>query len=196
MTGRPNNKSLLVLACFRVHVWPKIVIVLVLMVASLQAGADGTPVSEYQLKAVFLFNFAKFVEWPPQASGDTHDPFIICVLGDNPFGPSLDDVVSGKTVANRPISIREVSSPQQSQKCRILFISASERKRTRAILDALKGFSVLTVGDTEDFVANGGIVRFKVKDARVRIEIDAEAAERANLRISSKLLSLAEPARH
>jgi hypothetical protein len=168
----------------------------VLMVASLQAGADGTPVSEYQLKAVFLFNFAKFVEWPPQASGDTHDPFIICVLGDNPFGPSLDDVVSGKTVANRPISIREVSSPQQSQKCRILFISASERKRTRAILDALKGFSVLTVGDTEDFVANGGIVRFKVKDARVRIEIDAEAAERANLRISSKLLSLAEPARH
>ena len=89
--------------CFRVRAWAKIAVVPALMAASLQAGADGTPIDEYQLKAVFLFNFAKFVEWPPRAFGDARDPFTICVWGDNPFGSSLDAIVHGKTVANRPI---------------------------------------------------------------------------------------------
>jgi len=178
------------------HAWARTAVVLALIAASLQAGPDGTPVGEYQLKAVFLFNFAKFVEWPPQAFGDARDPFNICVLGDNPFGSSLDDAVRGKTVANRPIAIRLISSPQQARTCQILFVSASERKRMRGILEALQHCCVLTVGDTDDFTANGGIVQFKVRDAHVRIEIDAEAAQRANLRISSKLLSLAEPAGH
>jgi hypothetical protein len=165
------------------------------MAAPLQA-ADGTAIGEYQLKAVFLFNFAKFVEWPPEVFGDARAPFTICVAGDNPFGSSLEGAVIGKTVANRPISIRLVSSVQQSRTCQILFIAASERSRMGGLLKALKNCSVLTVGDTDDFTANGGIVQFKVIDARVRIEIDAEAAQRANLRISSKLLSLAEPAKH
>ncbi len=180
----------------RLHSWPKTAIVLMLMAASLRAGADGTPVGEYQLKAVFLFNFAKFVEWPPQAFADPHDPFTICVLGDTPFGSALDDAVRGKTVANRPISIRLVSNSQQARKCQILFVSASEHRRLHGILEALRNCCVLTVGETEDFTENGGIVQFRMKDARVRIEINAEAAERAGLRISSKLLSLAELAGH
>jgi hypothetical protein len=118
------------------------------------------------------------------------------VAGDNPFGSSLDDAVRGKTVASRSISIRLVSSPQQARTCQILFVAASERKRMGVLLKALQNCSVLTVGDTDGFTALGGIVQFKVIDARVRIEIDAEAAGRANLRISSKLLSLAEPAGH
>jgi hypothetical protein len=182
--------------CFRVRAWAKIAVVPALMAASLQAGADGTPIDEYQLKAVFLFNFAKFVEWPPRAFGDARDPFTICVWGDNPFGSSLDAIVHGKTVANRPILVLPVSSPQQARSCQILFVSSSERKRMRGLLEAIKNCCVLTVGDTDDFTATGGIVQFKIIDARVRIEIDAEAAERANLRISSRLLSLAEPARH
>jgi hypothetical protein len=180
----------------RLHKWPKAAIILMLMAASRGAGGDGTPVGEYQLKAVFLFNFAKFVEWPPRSFADPHDPFTICVLGENPFGSALDDAVRGKTVANRPIAIRLVANGQQARTCQILFVSASERKRVNAILEALRNCCVLTVGDTEDFTENGGIVQFRMKDARVRIEIDAEAAERAGLRISSKLLSLAEPARH
>src|SRR5580704_16141058 len=100
----PGDRALLVLACIRVHAWAKIAAALALIVASL-AAADGTPVGEYQLKAVFLFNVAKFVDWPPQAFGDARDPFTICVAGDNPFGSSLDDAVRGNTVANRPISI-------------------------------------------------------------------------------------------
>jgi hypothetical protein len=171
-------------------------IVPILMAALLRAGAAGTPVGEYQLKAVFLFNFAKFVEWPPQAFADPHDPFSICVLGDNPFGAALDDAVRGKTVASRPIAIRLVSSGQQAQTCQILFVSASERKRMHGLLEGLRNCCVLTVGDMDDFTQNGGIVQFRMKDSRVRIEIDAEAAERASLRISSRLLSLAEPARH
>lgn len=192
----PSDVPLLVSARVRVRTRGKIAAVLALMAASLQAGAEGTLVDGYQLKAVFLFNFAKFVEWPPQAFGDARDPFTICVAGDNSFGSSLDDEARGKTVANRPILVLLVSSPAQARKCQILFVSPSERKRERGLLEALKGASVLTVGDTDDFTANGGIVQFKMKDARIRIEIDTEAAERANLRISSRLLSLADPARH
>jgi hypothetical protein len=121
---------------------------------------------------------------------------LICVAGASPFGSSLDDEVRGKTVAGRPISLRIISSPAEARKCQILFIPAAERRRERDLLGALKGSSVLTVGDTDDFTANGGIVQFRVKDARVHLRIDARAAERANLRISSKLLSLAEPAGH
>jgi YfiR/HmsC-like len=179
----------------RISVRLSIAAFLALQAATL-AGADRTPVGEYQLKAVFLFNFAKFVEWPPQAFTDARDPFTICVWGDNPFGSSLDDAVRGKTVANRPIAVRLISSPQQARVCQILFVSASERKRMHDLLETLRSCCVLTVGDTDDFTTNGGIVQLNVKDARVRIEIDAEAAGRANLRISSKLLSLAEPARH
>ena len=180
----------------RIHAGAGITLVLALTAALLQAGADGTPVDEYQLKAVFLFNFAKFVEWPPQAFASPRDPFAICVLGDSPFGAALDDAVRGKTVEARPIAIRLVSSGEQARTCQILFVSASERKNMRGLLEALRSRCVLTVGDTEDFTANGGIVRFKMKDGRVRIEIDADAAGRANLRISSRLLSLAEPASH
>jgi hypothetical protein len=192
----PNDKALVLPGRFRAHRRPKVAILLMLMAASLQGGTDGTPVGEYQLKAVFLFNFAKFVEWPSQAFADPHDPFAICVLGDNPFGSALDDAVRGKTVANRPIAIRLVSNSQQARTCQILFVTASEHKRMHGILEALRNCCVLTVGDTEDFTENGGIVQFRMKDARVRIEIDTEAAERASLRISSKLLSLAEPSRH
>ena len=162
----------------------------------LAATLSAQTIDEYQLKAVFLFNFAKFVEWPAPAPGDVHDPFTICVEGDNPFGSSLDEVVRGKTVGSRPISIRFISDPQKALQCEILFVSASEGKRERSLLAALRGSSILTVGDTDDFTANGGIVQFKVIDARVRIAIDVEAAARAHLRISPKLLILADRARN
>jgi hypothetical protein len=190
----PSDAPLPASVCIRVPVW--LSIAAFLLQAAALAGADRIPVGEYQLKAVFLVNFAKFVEWPPQAFTDARDPFTICVWGDNPFGSSLDDAARGKTVANRPIAVHQVSSPPQARTCRILFVSASERKRMRDLVETLRNCSVLTVGDTDDFTANGGIVQFNLRDARVRIEIDAEAAGRANLRISSKLLSLADPARH
>ena len=157
--------------------------------------AQGTVADEYQVKAAFLFNFAKFVEWRGETFKAADDPIAICVLGQDPFSGALEDLVRDKTVAGRPFVVHQVSSIPQAMKCQIVFVTASERKRVRSILDELKGHSILTVGEAEGFTANGGVINFKLKDARVRIEIDPGAAERAKLRISSKLLSLAEIAK-
>jgi YfiR/HmsC-like len=154
--------------------------------------AEAPLAEEYPVKAAFLFNFAKFVEWPANSFKGPEDPITICVLGQSPFGGALEDVVRNKTVANRAFVVRDVANAQQASKCHIVFVSAAERKRCRSFLGELKGRSILTVGEAEDFIENGGIINFKLKDARVRIEIDADAAERAKLRVSSKLLSLAE----
>ncbi len=186
---------LLIWACRRVPAWLGIAAGLVLLAATL-AGADQPAVGEYQLKAVFLFNLAKFVEWPTQAFGDAHDPFTICLAGANPFGSSLDDEVRGKTVETRPISIHPVSNAQEARKCQILYVPASEHKREHSLLDALQSASVLTVGDANDFTKDGGIVQLRQIDSHIHIELVPEAATRANLRISSRLLSLATIERH
>jgi len=167
-------------------------LICLVLVAASRVWAGESLAEEYQVKAAFLFNFAKFVEWPPDAFKSPADPFLICVLGENPFGGALEDVVRNKTWGNRALAVREVSNSQQAAACQIVFIGSLERKRARPFLNELKGRSILTVGENDDFIANGGIVNFKLKDARVRIEIDAACAERARLRISSKLLSLAE----
>ena len=182
-------------ACTRVLAWLSIAAVLALLPVTL-AGADRISAGEYQLKAVFLFNFTKFVEWPPQAFANAHDPFTICVAGANPFGSLLDDATGGKTVGTRPIAVHVVSNPQDARKCQIVFFPAAERKQERGLLEELQGSSVLTVGEADDFTAQGGIVQFRLIDTHIHLEIIPEAARRANLRISSKLLSLADPARH
>jgi len=158
------------------------------------AGEDDAP-SEYQIKAAFLFNFAKFVEWPAAAFKSPEEPIGICMLGQNPFGSALTDAVRGKVVGNRTLVVREAPNAQQAGKCHILFVAASERKRLRSVMEGIQGLSVLTVGETDNFIANGGVINFRLENARVRFEIDAGAAERSKLRISSKLLSLAQPAK-
>ncbi len=166
---------------------------LVVLTAGLvQAHAAASAINEYQLKAAFLFNFAKFVVWPATAFHSADTPFQICVLGENPFGSALDEAVRGMEVAGRSFAIRKISEARQAPDCHILFIGASERKRSRAVLEDIKGFSILTVGEADDFLANGGMIRFKLKDAQLRFEIDADAAARQKLKISSKLLSLAD----
>jgi len=167
-------------------------LVLVLGLAGSWLHAEPPLAGEYPVKAAFLLNFAKFVEWPAFAFKSPADPIAICVLGQNPFGTALEDLVRDKTVANRAFVVRTVLNAQQATNCQILFVNVSERKRFRSLLDDLKGHSVLTVGEADDFTANGGIINFRLKDARVRIEIDPGAADRAGLHISSKLLSLAE----
>jgi hypothetical protein len=146
---------------------------------------------EYQVKAAFIYNFAKFVEWPPETFKTDKDPIRICVLGHDPFGHSLADAVSGKTVLGRPFVLTSLSDPSEARECQILFVSSSERKHLRSILGELRTMTVLTVGETEGFATQGGIVNFKLIDGRVRLEINIEAAWQAKLRISSQVLSLA-----
>jgi hypothetical protein len=164
---------------------------LIVLTASL-ARAAGPAVDEYRVKAAFLLNFARFIEWPATAFKSADEPISVCVLGKNPFGSALEDAVRGKAVGGRSFVVRQVSSAQEANPCHILFVEVSKQSQLRQLFEDLKGFSILTVGDTEDFTANGGVITFKLKDARVRFEIAVGAAERANLRISSKLLSLAE----
>ena len=166
---------------------------LILCAAYLGAAvAPAQNADEYQVKAAFLYNFAKFVEWPEGAFKTPTDPIIICVLGRSPFGSLLEQSVKGKQIEGRALVIRQISEPREASGCHLLFVTASEKKRSPAILELLKSASVLTVGETSNFAAAGGVINFKLEDGKVGLEINVCSAERARLKISSKLLSLAK----
>jgi len=161
----------------------------------LYAQAAGPAFDEYQVKAAFLYNFAKFVEWPPGTFANSTDPIGICIVGQNPFGSALENMVEGKKVGDRAFAVRLMLDTQQASECQILFIGATEWKRTRALLEAVKIPGILTVGETDEFTVLGGIISFRLDGPRVRIQVNLQGAERAKLHISSKLLNLAEIAK-
>jgi hypothetical protein len=148
-------------------------------------------VSEYQIKAAFLYNFAKFVEWPPAVSPGANDPMEICVVGEDPFGNILNQSIEGKTVGGHKLMIRQLKPAQDMKGCQVAFISSSEKNHLTSVLEGLKGGGVLTVGETEGFAALGGVINFTMEDDKVHFEINLDAAGRAGLKISSKLLLLA-----
>lgn len=147
---------------------------------------------EYQIKAVFLFNFAQFVAWPAASFPKADSPFCIGVLGDDPFGDFLDQTVQGEKVDAHPLVVRRYRSPREIQGCQVLFISRSMKGRLGAVLAALKGRNILTVGDMDDFIQKGGVIRFVTEDDKIHFKIDLAAAKRAKLTISSQVLRLAE----
>jgi hypothetical protein len=150
--------------------------------------AAGEPL-EYQVKAAFLLNFTKFVEWPPVAFDGADSPIAICVLGSDPFGSSLDQIVAEEVVSGRKVVVRRIKRPPQAKLCQALFISMPE-KEVLNILSSL-GPGVLTIGEGESFVRDGGMIAFVVENHRVRFGINETAAETAGLKLSSKLLSVA-----
>jgi len=153
---------------------------------------QGQRASEHQLKAVFLFNFAQFVEWPAVAAQDPRTPLLIGILGDDPFGPFLDETVRGEHLGLRPIEVRRYSELKDIAGCNILFISRSETERVGPIFAALQHRAILTVSDGEDFAKRGGMIQFVNDKNRIRLRINLEAAQAANVTISSKLLRVAE----
>jgi len=150
------------------------------------------PVGEYRVKGAFLLNFAKFVEWPAQAFKGPHDAIAICVLGVDPFTPALDQAAHDVMVDKRAVTIRQIADPQQAGQCHIVFVSAAERRRTHAVVEAVQAASVLTVGESQGFIADGGMIELRVEDSKIRMEISEAAAKRAGLHISAKLLSLSQ----
>jgi len=171
---------------------------LLLLGLSISFGLTAFPQeqpTEYQIKAAFLFNFAKFVEWPPEAFPGTNSPIVIGVLGPNVFGDNLEKIIHDRRVNNRPFQFKNFTSPEEAAHCHILFISSSEKDNFKKILHALNRASVLTVSETEGFIQAGGMVNFTIEDSKIRFQISDEAAKKAGLRISSKLLSLALPVR-
>jgi hypothetical protein len=158
----------------------------------LRAQAQTSISKEYQIKAVFLFNFAQFVSWPEKVFASPNEPFCIGVLGDDPFGSFLDETVKGEKVESHPLIIRRYQRVEDVKNCQILFISRSEMDQIEHIFAQLKDKSILTVGDAEGFIQKGGILRFASKENKIHLRINPKAAKRVNLSISSKVLRLAE----
>jgi hypothetical protein len=147
---------------------------------------------EYQVKALFLLNFSKYVDWPPQAFAGSNTPITIGVCGESKLGEALKNIVAGKSVGGRAIVIRQLESTEDSSRCHILFVSDAEAPRMRGILDKASALPILTVGEDAVFARSGGIINFVLKNGNVRLEIDLIAAQKAGLTISSKLLAVAD----
>jgi hypothetical protein len=156
------------------------------------AAAGAAATTEYQLKAVFLFNFAQFVEWPQQSFESPNAPFIIAVVGADPFGEHLDAAVRGETVMGHPLVIKRYRSVGEVENCQILYISNSELARLERILSSVDQRAVLTVSDIQRAAERGAIIQFTSEHNRLRLRINVAAAKAAGLTISSKLLRPAE----
>lgn len=156
------------------------------------ASQPATPTPEYQVKAVFLFNFTQFVEWPGDAFPGVQAPLIIGVLGNDPFGAYLDETVQAETINGHSLAVRRYRRVDEIDHCHVLFVSRSERPRLRSILAALRNRPILTVSDMEEFATAGGIIRLLTQQNKIRMRINLDAARTAQLTISSKLLRAAE----
>ncbi|HLP75753.1 MAG TPA: YfiR family protein [Candidatus Paceibacterota bacterium] len=162
-----------------------------LALASLARGDEPKSAGEYQVKAVFLYNFTRFVEWPETAFVTTNSPLVIGVLGDDPFGPVLDEAVRGEVVHNHPLSVTRFRRGESISGCHILFVSRSERERLGEIAGQLRNSPTLLVADTQRAAERGAMINLTTQE-NVRMEINLSAAENAGLRMSSKLLGIAK----
>jgi len=150
------------------------------------------PNAEYQLKAVFIYNFTRFVEWPPEAFESYNDPFVIAIIGNDPFGTYLEQAVNGESIGRHPIRVKRIEHLDNTEKCHILFINEKDPDKIKAILDEAENTNILTVSDAANFADIGGMIGFYKENNKIRMEINATVARNAQLNISSKLLRLAK----
>lgn len=176
---RLTRRALLLAAC----------LVPLLHPATARAQSDDR--AEYPVKLGFLYNFAKFVEWPPEVLPGSSSPFEICVVGHDPFQKDLEQSLRGRTVGSHAIELANLGLEDNLRGCHIVFISRDAKKRTADVMSRLRGAPVLTVGETQGFAAKGGEIGLVVEGNRVRFEINRQAVKEAGLKISSKLLALA-----
>jgi hypothetical protein len=192
----------------KIRAYILVVVVLVLFIGS-QARSDSTASREYQVKAAFLYNFIKFIEWPKEKVTDSNEPMIIGVIGQDPFGNAFDpletkDTKSKKVFIKRFKSWEELKKSGEKdksslerqvkaiQKCHLLFICPSEEKNLKEVLNLVKGHSILTVGETKGFLEAGGIINFVMEEKKVRFEINVTTAKKSKLEVRSQLLRLAK----
>ena len=147
---------------------------------------------EYAIKAAFLYNFTQFIEWPATTFATSDAPFVIGVLGEDPFHSSLDEAVAGEKVNDHPIVIQRYQNAKDIKSCHILFISRKESGKLREILASLPAKNILTVSDIPDFASAGGIIRFMTVENKIKLQINLPASKMADLNISSKLLQVAD----
>jgi len=161
---------------------------------ALAQDRDSSDSSEYLIKAGFIFNFAKFVEWPPTTFAQADSPIVIGILGTDPFGTIIDHIVQDKKIGGRGFVVKRLkwgAEAKDLRECKILFVGASERAHIDELVQIVKFLPILTVGETPGFAEHGGVVRFVLEDNRVRFEVNVDAARQGGLTISSRLLTLA-----
>jgi hypothetical protein len=147
---------------------------------------------EYQVKAIFLFNFSQFVEWPASSFSDAKSPLVIGIWGDNPFGSYLKETINDETVKGRPLIIQYCRNTEDIKSCHILFFNERTGNKAEQILTGIKGKNILTVSDADNFIQQGGMVRFFTENNKIRMQINTKATGASNLTISSNLLRLAQ----
>jgi hypothetical protein len=155
------------------------------------ASAQNDGLSEYQVKAAFLFNFAKFVDWPAETFPNPQSSFSICVIGDDPFGPILDSTLAGKSLGSHPVTLRRIKDVTEIHHCQIVFASSSSSSRYAELSQSVRGAKVLLVGESDGFATSCGAIEFTIEANHVRFVINPDAVQRAGLAVSSKLLMLA-----
>jgi hypothetical protein len=162
------------------------------LIASPVAFSQKEESAEYPVKLAFLYNFTKFVEWPPESYRDPSAPLLICIVGHDPFSQVLEGELRTRNVGGHPVEVRTLKPNDRLSLCQIVFVPATEKQHADKIVSGLKGSSTLTVGETDGFAVQGGIINLTVEANKVHFEVNRLAAERAGLKISSRLLSIAK----
>jgi hypothetical protein len=167
----------------------------VILITAPGLRAQNSKPTDFQVKAAYLYNFGRFVQWPANSAAANSNSFTICILGQDPFGPILDATLAGQTIANKSVVARHISSSQESANCQILFLSSSEDSRLNKIIESLDKAAVLTVSDMPQFSQRGGMIQFVLEGNRVRFEVNLTASQNAGLALSSELLKVATAVR-
>ncbi len=154
--------------------------------------AETVPPGEYQVKAAILYKLTKYVDWPPPSFPFTNSPLILVILGQDNFGDDFKRMIEEKAINGRKLVLKRMAWGEELKPAHLIFVSASEKKRLPEIMDKLRGANVLTVGESDSFIALGGMINLAMKDNKIRPEVNLAATERAHLQISSKLLSIAQ----
>ncbi|HEY3760150.1 MAG TPA: YfiR family protein [Verrucomicrobiae bacterium] len=167
-------------------------LIIALLFAGQEASSAQNTSTAYKFKAVFLFHFTQFVDWPATTFSDPQAPLVIGILGDDPFGDFLDATVKGENVDGHPLVVQRYRKPADVKDCQVLFISSSEQSQLGRTLTDLKGKTILTVSDMGNFAEDGGMIGFVAVQDKIHFQINTDAARDANLTLSSKLLRLAD----
>jgi len=174
---------------FKPYLMVRVTLILILSLISFNTYAQS--VADHELKAVFIYNFAHFVSWPKEMNNQTKTSFNFCVVGKSQVNNSLASVIEGEIINGQPAHLIELDESANPLQCQILFITASAQKQTTAILEKIKGKSILTVGEVKQFTQSGGMICFTHQKKRIHLEINMDNVESGHLKISSKLLRLA-----
>jgi hypothetical protein len=168
----------------------KRLLVLATLLFGVRVEAQQSPMGEAQVKAMFVYNFLKFVEWPVDASVGAKDPFVVLIIGEGATADATEQFLESKSIGDRPLVVRRIRWDQSLAGARAAFVVERDAKKLHRVLDAAAAAGVLTIGEGEGFTTQGGVIGLLVEDRKVRFDVDTTAAQTAGLRVSSKLLAL------